>query len=527
MSIVSRIRAFQIILAATALAIALTAFLVVRGAGHYFDRVGVSRDQVDAMSELAIRANRYSEQIAELLLIGEPERAEFEDSRKRLIEQLDVLRGLVAKEDDLFAGTDDEAEEREETVRLERMRSLLREINRAVERVLVLNQNGKRDEAITLFRSEIENRFDKEFESLISEAVEDERGDVVEADATARKLLGALLMGAIVAVAALLAIVVVTGFVLTRSLRRPIAVLSDATRAIEQGDLAHRIDYATADEFGVLAGRFNAMSRSLEDKRSELVAARDDLERQVAERTREIADANMQLTELDRQRVRFLGDISHELKTPLAVLRAEAEVALRGGARPEPLYRSALESIVSQAAEMGVLVDDLLFIARSEADEIRFEFRPVGLDGALVQAVQDAALLAKARGIWISLDCPSPAPTVRADPRRLKQALLVTLDNAARYADEGSEIRVVVQPPDGTSVEICVRDRGPGIPPEEAALVFERFYRGTRAIEEGRGGSGLGLPIARWIVERHNGRVDLFSTPGEGTEVRLSLPLAA
>ena len=119
-----------------------------------------------------------------------------------------------------------------------------------------------------------------------------------------------------------------------------------------------------------------------------------------------------------------------------------------------------------------------------------------------------------------------PAPVVRADPRRLKQALLVMLNNSARYADAGTEIVVEVGTDSSGRAEIAVRDQGQGLQPDEVSLVFERFFRGSRAIEDG-GGSGLGLPIARWIVERHDGELGLSSTPGVGTEVRVSLPVAA
>lgn len=526
MSIMAHIRIFQLILALAVFAIAATAVVSLRGLNHYIERVQISRKQVDAMTELALRANRFSEQIAELLLVGEPERAEFEDSRLKMIQQFNILRRKIEQDDDLFRDPDNAGEEKEETDRLERMRTLVRAIDRTVERILLLTQQGRRDEAISVFRTEIENRYDKDLESLIDVAVADEREDVAEADATAQKVSQALLIGFIGALAVLLAIIVASGVLFARSLRRPIDILVEGTRAVEQGDLAHRVEYAKPDEFGVLAGRFNAMSERLEQHRRELVASRDTLELQVADRTREIACANWQLTDVDRKRVRFIEDISHELKTPLTILRAEAEVALRGRSTTEPAYRSALESIVGQAASLGHLVDDLLFLARSDADQIRFEFSPIDLGDAVAEAVQDGALLSASRRIRIAYRRPTPSPVVRADPRRLKQALLVMLDNSARYADAGTEIVVEVRTAGSHRAEVSVRDRGQGLQPDEVSLVFERFFRGSRAIEDG-GGSGLGLPIARWIVERHDGELDLSSTPGVGTEVRVSLPVAA
>ena len=315
---------------------------------------------------------------------------------------------------------------------------------------------------------------------------------------------------------------------MTRSLQVPIRALEEGTLAIEGGNLGHRIAYSKRDEFGLLARRFNAMAGRLKQQRDELVAARDNLEREVGDRTREIAEANAQLTRLDQHRMRFLGDVSHELRTPLTALRAEAEVALRGPSASEGIYRAALANIAGQAAEMSELIEDLLFLARSEGDDIRFDFRTVPAAEIVSQAVRDTSVLARGRGIRISLlgGGPDPGPNIRADPRRLKQALVVVLENAARYADPETDIEVEVRAAEGGRAAIRVRDRGPGIPQEDIPHVFDRFYRGANAFER-YGGSGLGLSIARWIVERHDGKIDLSSTVGHGTEVRLSLPLAA
>jgi signal transduction histidine kinase len=169
---------------------------------------------------------------------------------------------------------------------------------------------------------------------------------------------------------------------------------------------------------------------------------------------------------------------------------------------------------------MGNLIDDLLFLSRSEADELRFTFAPVSLTKVVSEAVQDAAVLARDRNVRIAFEGASTGPVVRADARRLKQAVLIVLDNAAKYADPETGVTVRVAA-DAGDAEVRVRDHGTGIPPEEIPHVFQRFYRGARARHGD--GSGLGLPIARWIVEKHQGSIDLSSAPGEGTEVRIAL----
>jgi two-component system, OmpR family, sensor kinase len=525
MSIAGRVLAFQLILTLAVACMAATAYFGVRGANYYVERVQLSRRQVDAVTELAIRANRFSEQIAELLLVGEPERPDFENARAQMLVQFRVLAEL-SDEELAFVQGDEAANERLEAQRLHQMIDLFHEIDRAVERVLLLVQQNRSEEAVALFRAEIENRLDADFEALIAEALADERSEVAEADAAAKRLSSRVMVGTFTLLGLLLALAIVSGFVFTRSLRKPINALAEGTNAIERGDLTHRIAYAKRDEFGVLAGRFNTMAEKLQRQTGDLLAARANLEQQVEERTRQIADANLQLTKLDQQRVRFLGDVSHELRTPLTVLRAEAEVALRGSSKPENTYRAALATVVTQAANMSKLVEDLLFLARSEADEVRFDFQRVAIADIVSQAVQDASVLARDRDMRISIDYAEPGPVVRADPRRLKQALVVVLENAARYADPRTGIEVDVRPNGAGHAEIRVRDHGPGIPDDEIPYVFDRFYRGSAAQEHAEG-SGLGLSIARWIVEKHEGTIELSSAPGDGTEARLSLPLMA
>lgn len=518
MSIRNRIRAFQILVGFAVVVIALISLAGIRSSANAINEVEISRLQLDAVTRLAINANRFSEQIAELLLVGEPERADFLSSRNDIGVAFETLKQLLRQESDLTGGADSP-----ELERVEQLEALFREIDRAVERVLLLDQEGRRDEGIALFRAEVENRLDADLERLMAAAVADERAGVERVQANANRLADRLTAVTLALSAILILLVIGAGMVFAQSLQTPINALAAGTQAIERGELGHRIDYARRDEFGLLAERFNAMAAEIQSQRQALVDARVDLERQVAERTQEIAAANRQLTELDAERARFIADVSHELRTPLTILRGEAEVTLRGAAKPEEAYRAALSRIADQAAGMGRLVDDLLFLGRSEADQVRFEFRQAPLGDIVAEAVVDATALGRDKRVDFVVETDGEAPVVRADPRRLKQALLIVLDNAARYGDPNTGVEVHIGRAAG-GAEIRIRDYGQGVPRDEVGQVFDRFFRGSNARAET--GSGLGLPIARWIVEKHRGSIDLAAAAGGGTEVRIALPAA-
>jgi signal transduction histidine kinase len=220
-----------------------------------------------------------------------------------------------------------------------------------------------------------------------------------------------------------------------------------------------------------------------------------------------------------------MAEIGHELRTPVTVLRGEAEVTLRHGPGvPEAAYRETLRRIAADSADLGRLVDDLLFLALTEADQVRFHPRRVRLSPILAEAVREGEALARCKGIAIDAALPAGEREVEADPQRLKQALLTVLDNAVKYSPPGRAVAVECRW-EGDMAEISVRDRGAGIPAEDLPRVFDRFYRGRGAEEGAADGSGLGLPIARSIVGKHGGGIEIEGGPGRGTAVRIRLPL--
>lgn len=385
-----------------------------------------------------------------------------------------------------------------------------------------LLSDGRRDEAIQRIIAAVDKQGEggglaRNFRSAIQAAIDQEDQAVRAADAHAKATLTGSARATRIAATAGLLFAAISIAVLLRRLRRPLRQLSDAASAVALGDIDSRVAVVGDDEFARVGRLINGML-------DELQAARDTLEATVADRTAELSQANAALRATDAVRRRFLADISHELRTPLTIIRGEAEVALRAALPAEPAesaVRATLHRIVEQAEHTAQLVNDLLFIARSDADKLRLNTVPTPFDELVAAACVDSRALSRERAIEVNYTQRQPAAVVDGDPVRLRQLLHILLDNAKRYGDEGSRITVSLVPT-GIGLRLGVRDIGPGIPHEELPHLFDRFYRGANATD--REGSGLGLTMAKAIVEAHRGHIRIDSEAGRGTLVEVDLP---
>jgi signal transduction histidine kinase len=233
------------------------------------------------------------------------------------------------------------------------------------------------------------------------------------------------------------------------------------------------------------------------------------------------------LAEANKAKTDFIADVSHELRTPLTVLRGNAQVGLALGGDHADLF----EEIVEESKRMTRLVEDLLFLARSDAASVPLQTETVDVVPFLHELAGRAETLVRERGATFESELAG-AGQLRVDPTRIEQAVVILVDNAAKYGPDGGLVRLSSDMSRSGQLRIRVEDQGPGIPSEELPHVFERFYRvdktRTRHGEgegPGQGGTGLGLPIARTIAQAHGGRIEIVSRSGEGTKVSLYLPL--
>ena len=220
---------------------------------------------------------------------------------------------------------------------------------------------------------------------------------------------------------------------------------------------------------------------------------------------------------------RFMADAAHELRTPIAVLRTKADVALQEERSVES-YVASLRGMGHEAQRLGRVVDDLLMLARADAGERTVERARFFLDDVVLDATLSMRTLAQAAGVTLLVDRFEESPVV-GDAALVRELIVVLLDNAVKFTPNGGSVRVAVLPlPEPT---LTIEDTGRGIPTEQMPHVFERFYRGDVSRPR-EGGAGLGLAIAQWIATVHDARLTLTSDPSaaNGTKATVSFPVA-
>ncbi len=216
---------------------------------------------------------------------------------------------------------------------------------------------------------------------------------------------------------------------------------------------------------------------------------------------------------------RFVADASHELRTPTAVIQAQTELLLRHPAHSIEEESPKIAVILKESKRLGKLLDDLLTLARSDSNQLEIHPSKIALDALLSEITDQFRVLALTREIEITTDVQKPL-LLWGDEGRIRQLLVILLDNALKYTPPSGRIEVTGRN-QSHSVYIRIADTGCGIAEEDLPHVFERFYRGDKARSRSLGGSGLGLSIARWIVDAHGGVIRIHSKVNVGTEVEL------
>jgi signal transduction histidine kinase len=325
-----------------------------------------------------------------------------------------------------------------------------------------------------------------------------------------------VLLTLLVGIAVLVALGI--GLVTARAITKPVGTLVDATRALAQGELHVRAPEGANDEIGTLAASFNAMA-------SELEQSYQTLEKQVEERTAALRSANAQLVRASSAKTAFIAMLSHELRTPLNGIIGFADMLadpLFGEHSPEET-RDLASNIIASGRHLLGLINDLLDMAKIEAGKI--EIKPIPTDvSAVVYEVENVlSSLARAKSIEMKTDIDAGVPKAMADPARLRQVLFNLVSNAIKFTPHSGRITIDVVNLE-RSITISVSDTGPGLNADEAERIFEPYERGSASTDDE--GAGLGLSLARSLMELQGGRIWVKSTPGSGSTFSVQIPAA-
>ena len=285
------------------------------------------------------------------------------------------------------------------------------------------------------------------------------------------------------------------GYFLARKTLSPVAQMSDTASRISATNLHARLPVKNEkDELGVLATVFNSLLQRLENS-------------------------------FERQK-RFMADASHELRTPLAIVRGESEVALSKEDRPNGDLRESLAIVNDEGKRLTRIVEDIFTLARVDSGEYKSNFTEIYLDELLADCVRNLHVLAEKRDVVLSLSADEEMP-MRGDEQLLHRLFLNLIDNAIKYNRKAGSVSITAEK-SGEKYQVTINDTGAGIPPDEQAKIFERFYRvdlaRSRTTETATSGAGLGLSIAVWIAEIHRAEIKLVRSDKSGSVFRIVFP---
>jgi len=295
-----------------------------------------------------------------------------------------------------------------------------------------------------------------------------------------------LIWGACVAIA----IALLLTFFLSRRISAPIRALTVTAKKLGQGDFSQRVQVKDKSEVGELAQTFNSMASQLE--------------------------------KAEQLRRNMVADVAHELRTPLSNVRGYLEAIRDGVVKPDAATICSLEE---EATLLSRLVDDLQELSLAEAGKLELACQAEDIAEVVKQTVAVVQAQAAAKGVSVPIDLPDKLPLVNIDSRRISQVLRNLLENAVAHTDKGDAITVIARQQNNW-VKVSVVDTGEGIPAEDLPNIFERFYRVDKSRTRATGGSGLGLTIAKRLVEARGGKIEVQSELGKGSRFSFTVPVA-
>ncbi|GGE31863.1 two-component sensor histidine kinase [Pullulanibacillus camelliae] len=290
-----------------------------------------------------------------------------------------------------------------------------------------------------------------------------------------------------------------THYFLTRPIQQAIQRISLQSKAIAAGEFDGRVPVIGPMEFQELANNFNEMNHNLQE-------------------------SFQKLHQSEASRKDLVANISHDLRTPLTSIQSFVEALQDHVIEDEETLRKYLKTIQLETQRISHLINDLFQLSQLDSGIYQHHPEPYHLDNLIVETLETLTFQIEKNKINIIVDMPNQIPAVFIDPYKIKQVLINLIQNALRYSRIGSTIKIKIEKLEKASVKVTLIDEGEGIPEKDLSSVFNRFYRVEKSRNRGHGGAGLGLSIAKSIVERHGGAIGVDSKLGEGSSFWFTLP---
>lgn len=510
MKLVPKIRLYLFSVLSLCLAAVALVFFSLSRAEWHLERMHLAHKSYETHLQLESHTYQLFKQFGDALLVAGAERV---DNRGELVDvirsDIAVIRETIAREIELVG-----EEEIEELAKLAEIEDKVEMLIRELQHMLRAAATDSLGTDWWELSSILENEIDTDFRELIDHALaeEVEELDETRADVAAHfgwyRALGTAFALIAIGCAMLIA------WLLHKRVGGRLNRLLNGVRQVQSGDMQHRVQLDGRDELADIAASFDSLASRVDAESQALAGRNAELDAVVHDRTRQLEALLNDARDAETQRRRMLSDVSHELRTPLTIIQGEADIALRGEPKPVAEYRDALQRAREAASHTSRLVNDLLFIARTEEGMPRLRIARIDL----VELARDVAR-ATISGTPLETDL-AEAP-VNADADRVRQALMILLQNASHHGGRRITLHLA-RSTDG--YRLSVEDDGVGMTDTEKAHAFERFFRGSNAAEQYRDGLGLGLPVAKSIVTAHGGEILLADRDGGGLIATLLLP---
>lgn len=466
-------------------------------------RIQGANGQLEALHDLDGAVGRYGRQVMNQLLFGYDRPGEMQTARNDMQRNLNALARATREEFNVVSGPDELQGQLPELEQVRRITDLYFAVDKAATQAFALAQRGERDTAVELLARQVNFPLTNEIQPLIDRAIFDERKEIAERTRSFEALRNQFALWCSILAVLVVAAIIIAVTRSDRYLRRQIDMQTGRIGTAIRGESPTPAAAAGAD-FQPLANAVDELAGAL-----------------VHERERH-ASAEARVRIFDTERSQFLADVGHQLRTPLTVLRGEADVALRGETTQQAM-RESMERVRSQSAELALLLEDLLEALRRDADSSPPVMAQILLGDVVASAVGEGMVLAEPREVDIVVERSAGPIVVPGDFRRLKQALMIGIDNAVKHSPPGSTIRVGASGDDRTAI-VQIADEGAGIADEDRPNLFRRFYRGRQENDLLNTGFGIGLSIAKQIVEQHGGTIAMRNRPEGGALFEIVLP---